>query len=176
MIRTDRDWRSEWFKSLVPKMFWDARLSDFKDSYHPEVVPGVVIVGPVGTGKTHLAAALVFDLIEKFNLTPGTFAWTTAIALLRAIRESFDSGDTTALERRYRTVDLLVIDDLGAEKPTEWASAILLDVVNTRLEDLLPTIVTTNSPSLKDVNPRLHDRLREFTAVSLLGPSRRGRG
>ena len=66
--------------------------------------------------------------------------------LLADIKEAFDSGDATEYEilKAYKTVDLLIVDDLGKEQCTEWSVSTLYSILNDRYEDMKPTIITTN--------------------------------
>ncbi|NLZ96331.1 MAG: ATP-binding protein [Bacteroidales bacterium] len=104
---------------------------------------GLYFVGGNGVGKTHLAAAIALELINMG--TPVIFK--TAIELLEEIKKTFDSDEgATEYEilQAYKNVDLLVIDDLGKESPTDWALATLYNIINDRYENMLPIIVTTN--------------------------------
>ena len=105
---------------------------------------GIFFAGSVGTGKTHLAAAVANELMNRG--VPVIFR--TVIGLLYDIRRSYNGElrESDVLED-YKTVPLLVLDDLGKEKATEWAAATLYDIVNARYEGLKPIIVTTNFSS-----------------------------
>src|SRR5665648_299035 len=76
---------------------------------------GVYLWGPVGTGKTHTAAALALQGIHKGL----TVRWVTGSAWLASIRASFNGAPAPATPQELAACDLLVIDDLGAEKPSE---------------------------------------------------------
>lgn len=103
---------------------------------------GVMFNGGFGTGKTHLAAAIALYLLNKG--IPVIFG--TLINLLGKIKETY--SDYNESEEKiidtYCMVDLLVIDDLGKEKPTEWVLEKLYNIVNTRYENNKPIIITTN--------------------------------
>lgn len=103
---------------------------------------GLFIAGPKGTGKTHLAAAVANQLIQ--NGTP--VICMTMIDLLERIKRTFarEGADEGTVLRLYKTVPLLVIDDMGKEPPTEWAVSTIYNIINGRYEAYLPTIVTTN--------------------------------
>ena len=104
---------------------------------------GLYIEGTFGTGKTHLAAAIALDLIEREY----SVIMKTADDLYRDIKRTFDvdePGAEHAILDNYKTCDLLVIDDLGKEQATEWTSAMLYAIVNDRYERQMPIIVTTN--------------------------------
>ncbi|XCH78306.1 MAG: ATP-binding protein [Candidatus Dehalobacter alkaniphilus] len=103
---------------------------------------GLFIAGPKGTGKTHLAAAIANQLIQKG--TP--VICMTMIDLLERIKRTFakEGADEGAVLSLYKTVPLLVIDDMGKEPPTEWAVSTIYNIINGRYEAYLPTVVTTN--------------------------------
>lgn len=103
---------------------------------------GLFIAGPKGTGKTHLAAAIANQLIQRG--TP--VICMTMIDLLERIKRTFTNGDVdeSSVLTIYKTVPLLIIDDMGKEPPTEWAISTIYNIVNGRYEAYLPTIVTTN--------------------------------
>jgi DNA replication protein DnaC len=105
---------------------------------------GYMLNGPYGTGKTHLAAALAIELINKG--TPVIFG--TLINLLGKIKQTYDGNWTQENESEilnaYSTVDLLIIDDLGKEKASEWSIEKLFSIINTRYENNLPVVITTN--------------------------------
>lgn len=115
----------------------------FKDDQEIQEKNGLLIHGPKGTGKTHLAAAIANDLMRQG--VPVVFA--TMIDLLAKIKDSFDRKAGASEEdilRLYKTCDLLIIDDLGKEQPTEWALTKIYSIINARYEDYRPIIVTTN--------------------------------
>lgn len=102
---------------------------------------GIVFSGSVGTGKTHLAAAITNELLKQY--IPVVFG--SLVSLLGRIKDSYNgSGDEQSILELYSTVDLLVIDDLGKERPTEWTLEKLYLIINDRYEAYKPVIVTTN--------------------------------
>jgi DNA replication protein DnaC len=106
---------------------------------------GLWFDGPVGTGKTSLAI-----LVAKAAKDSGrSYAVFPVPRLLAEIKRTFDrdASDTyMSFFRRLCTVDLLVLDDLGAEKQTEWVLEQLYSIVNERWQDRRSIVVTTNVP------------------------------
>jgi DNA replication protein DnaC len=124
---------------------------------------GLWFDGPVGTGKTSLAV-----LVAKAAKDAGrSFAMYPVPMLLAEIKRTFDrdSGDNyLAFFRRLCSVDLLVLDDLGAEKQTEWVLEQLYSIVNERWQDRRSIVVTTNIP---DPDPEAPGRMLRASAREL---------
>lgn len=106
---------------------------------------GLWFDGPVGTGKTSLAI-----LVAKAARDAGrSYAVYPVPRLLAEIKRTYDRDSTEGymqVFRRLCSVDLLVLDDLGAEKQTEWVLEQLYMIVNERWQDERAIVVTTNVP------------------------------
>ena len=103
---------------------------------------GLFIAGPKGTGKTHLAAAIANHLLRQGN----PVICMTMLDLLARIKKTFNllnTDESTVLDV-YKSVPLLIIDDIGKEPATEWAISTIYNIINGRYEAYLPIIVTTN--------------------------------
>jgi DNA replication protein DnaC len=101
---------------------------------------GLWYMGPNGTGKTTLAM-----LVTQSALKAGRSAARYALPdLLRLIRTTFDSGSHVDLFEQLVAVDLLHIDDIGAEKTTPWVLEELYSIVNARYEEKRSIVITTN--------------------------------
>ena len=105
---------------------------------------GLLFWGPAGTGKTHLAVAILAELAANHGVR-GRFC--TFPALLDEITHSYDKASMTSESGALGSVlaaDVLVLDDLGARKMTDWAADTLFTIVNGRYMARRPTLVTTS--------------------------------
>ena len=103
---------------------------------------GLIITGNTGVGKTHLAASIANELIK--NGQPVIFG--TLINLLTEVKGSYsiDGEYESKIINKYSKIGLLIIDDLGKERPSEWTLEKLFTIINNRYENNLPVIITTN--------------------------------
>jgi DNA replication protein DnaC len=123
---------------------------------------GLYLCGGVGVGKTHLAVAVMSELIRRRRV-PSLFV--TVPEFLDNLRGAYnDPGrDLDEWMDAVKNADFLVLDDLGAEKPTEWVRERIFVLVNHRYREQLPTVFTSNTGP-KD----LADQLGERTASRII--------
>lgn len=108
---------------------------------------GLLFTGSIGVGKTHLATAILQKLVLEKGV-PALFC--DYRELLKSISNSYNARvDTTELEvlRPVFEAEVLVLDELGAAKPTEWVWETVALILNTRYNDKRTTIITTNYPN-----------------------------
>jgi len=126
----------------------------------------LVLTGPIGCGKTHLAAAIANHALA--NQTRVLFA--VVPDLLDHIRATFMPSSTVTYDSRFeavRSTFLLVLDDLGAEYSSPWAQEKLYQIFNHRYNYELPTVVTTNVPFDK-FDPRISSRMIDAALCKML--------
>ena len=144
----------------------------------PVVNQGLLLEGQPGVGKTHLAVAVLKQVIESSGAR-GMFYDTRE--LLRVIRSTYDpSIRTTEIDvlRPVMAADLLVLDDLGAEKTSEWVDETMNLIVNTRYNERRLTIFTSNYQDIPDdtdpnsllfrIGFRMRSRLHEMCEFLVL--------
>lgn len=144
----------------------------------PAVSRGLFLEGQPGVGKTHLAVAVLRQVMQTAGVR-GLFYDTRD--LLRVIRGTYNaSTQTTELDvlRPVMTADLLVLDDLGAEKTSEWVEETMNLIVNTRYNERRPTIFTSNYEDIPDetdpnsllfrIGYRMRSRLHEMCEFVVL--------
>ena len=117
--------------------------------------PSVLMAGQTGLGKTHLSLAIVGKVIEKGY----SVLYNSAQNFFRELQnERFGKSGSSAFENMMLECDLLVIDDLGAEFSTTFTVSALYNIVNTRINTGLPTIISTNL-SLTDIEKQYSNRI-----------------
>src|SRR5690606_22896475 len=127
---------------------------------YPAVEQGLLFTGTVGVGKTHLAVSILKGLAERgFKGLFYEFG-----SLLKEIQDSYNSHTKTSELSVLSPVlkaDVLVLDELGASKPTDWVKDTMAHIINTRYNDKKITIFTTNYPDARpnDRDETLEDRI-----------------
>ena len=121
-----------------------------------EAGKGLYLCGGVGTGKTHLAVAVMNELIRRRRV-PSLFV--TVPELLDNLRGAYNDPGRNLDEWMHavKNADLLLLDDLGSEKATAWVQERLFVIVNHRYREALPTIFTSNIGP-KDLTAQLGER------------------
>ena len=168
--------------NYIPKTKEQAKALEKAQEYADRLIcdeelndTGLIIVGPVGTGKTHIAVGVLREAHRK-HLGIASAQVPLVLAQIRAAIGRGDEDATRAIDR-YSTVDVLALDDLGSERVTDWVREQLFLVINSRYEQMLPTIITTND-SLEGLEEHVGQRITSRIAgmcqgVVLDGPDYR---
>ncbi|MCX4858947.1 ATP-binding protein [Streptomyces canus] len=182
-VTEHREQAMDYFTVKVPRRFAattpDGRATawarDFAADRH--AVKSLLLSGPTGTGKTYYAWSVLRAVAE----TGTQLRWQmhTAADLYAGLRPRDGEDSQTAFER-IANAHLLVLDDLGASKWTEWVEEITYRLINHRYEECLPSIFTSNLPpaELRDaLGGRVASRLTEMCdRIVLKGDDRRKGG
>ena len=143
---------------------------------------GLLLTGSVGVGKTHLAVGILKALISERGATGLFFDYRD---LLKQIQHSYNPQVATTelqiLEPVFNA-EVLVLDELGAIRPTDWVWDTVAHILNTRYNDCRTTIITTNLPNLPAISReetlRLNDPQKAARVQTLgdrIGDSMRSR-
>ncbi len=173
----------------IPAKFREARISTWlPDNGRPRLAaqtyvvrwppekPLLLLSGTKGVGKTHLACGILCEVFERHGQR-GQF-WPV-VDLLDRYRATYDEDRATetveTVDAQLRQLAVLVLDDFGTHKSTEWAEERLFRLVDERYRDLRPLVVTTNA-GLLELPDRVKSRLADgscSTLVQVSGPDRR---
>jgi DNA replication protein DnaC len=137
---------------------------------------GLLLTGSVGVGKTHLAVGIVQALITEKGVQA---LFCDYRELLKRIQESYNP-QVASTELQILTpifeAEVLILDELGAQKPTDWVWDTVALILNTRYNDKRTTLITTNYPNAPAALARSTDKvIREETLGDRIGERMRSR-
>jgi len=148
---------------MIPKRYENAKYDDIPSDIRKyfeamrESRRGLYIYGGIGTGKTHIAYALVNVSLEKAKLH--TRIWNTT-ELFHEMRLDMDRSYNNKIlpeEDIIKHRGIVILDDIGSEKISDWVMENFYLIVNSRYNECLPTIFTSNLP-IAELAERISDR------------------
>lgn len=154
-----------------------AICKDYADTFSRGDMNGLLLWGKVGTGKSFYAAAIANRLIDN-----GFSALQTSVQEIVTHIESLPFSERPKAKSRFAKYDLLIIDDLGAHRSTEYVMSHVLEILDLRYKNSKPVVVTTNlDPNLNTKAdsddapwPRIFSRILERCyPIKFVGENRR---
>lgn len=116
----------------------------YADTFDQNDGQGLLFIGSCGTGKTHLAAAITNFIISEFGISVKFGNFIDLLADIKSTWNKESEASEDDIIKAFLDIDLLVIDDIGKEKSTEWSNSVLYRVINRRYENYKATIITSN--------------------------------
>ena len=132
---------------------------------------GLLFLGSCGTGKTHLACAIMIELLKEYAFSYPRYY--KASEIFSAVRSTYQAGASTNEEETlkfFSSIQLLVIDEVGVQKGSEAEKRILFSILDNRVTSNKPSILLSNlgPKALEELlGDRLYDRIRS-TCVPML--------
>ncbi|RMF95031.1 MAG: hypothetical protein D6734_06445 [Candidatus Schekmanbacteria bacterium] len=135
---------------------------------YPGYEIGLFFVGPCGVGKTHLSVAILKNLIEN-KLVDGIFYdfWE----LLKSIQSTYSATSLLTESQIISPViekEIIILDDLGAQKVTDWRRDILTYILNKRYNEKKPTILSSNWHISADKDSNIEETLEDRIGTRLI--------
>lgn len=152
---------------MIPKRFENANWEDVPKKIKDiltnilQTRRGIYIWGQAGTGKTHIIYAINKHYLLN-NAKPKIISNVYNVpSLLKSIKDDFDrkpADKDNLLDRIIENRDLLILDDLGSEKMSEWVEEVFYLLINKKYEEMIPIIFTSNY-SIDELSDRISDRI-----------------
>ena len=159
-MRTEEIWKTKQLP-IILQQFSPRLQKDLKMNYPISSltkIESMYIYGEVGSGKTVRAALMLLEILKQsfLNKQVQKFIFIPVPELLQNIKYSYDDNTDKEVLERYSDVDILVLDDFGIDKPSDWVLGILYLIINRRYENMKLTIFTSNF-SVEEIAERLGD-------------------
>jgi DNA replication protein DnaC len=153
------------YRSLAP-----ARLAAYKfvEEYPVEKI-GLLLIGSIGVGKTHLAVGIAKELMRSKGVSCLFYDYRE---LLKQIQNSYNATvSATELDilRPVFETEVLVLDELGATRPTDWVWDTVSLIINSRYNDKLTTVITTNFPDRQSAEADARQGIKRLNREDTLG-------
>jgi len=144
------------FNAITPKLDLVTTLAKRFVEDYPIVDCGLLILGPCGVGKTHLAVSILKALIYKHGSVALFYDFRDLLKKIQNCYNPISQSSEMQILDPVLSSEVVVLDDLGSERPTEWVRDTFAYILNTRYNQKLTTLITSN----------FDDQPREFKALS----------
>lgn len=163
---------SNWCADAPAKVQALAACGGFVEAFEENFAVGrsAMLLGTVGTGKTHLGTAMLQAVIRQHALAGLVGLYATAGSIIRDVKATFGNRGRTEADVYADLIrpDLLVIDEVGVQHGTDFERQVLFEVINGRYEKIKPTIVVSNlgvTELRQCLGDRAVDRLRDKSGI-----------
>ena len=129
----------------------------------------LIIIGDRGTGKSHLCAAVANDLVHR-NIPALFITMPDLLASLihaRELQANTEQETYSGCMNTFKTVAVLILDDLGAETATTWSDGVMFELLDYRYRNQLATMVATNLP-IDEFDPRVASRMKDTALCTIV--------
>ena len=130
---------------------------------------GLLFTGPCGTGKTHLAVSILRALLVERGVRGLFYDFQDLLKEIQASWSPVNQASEMSILQPVFTADILVLDDLGAQKPTAWVRDTIGHIINNRYNDRRTTLFTTNRVDVVEGDSRRGGDLAEATLQDQIG-------
>jgi len=128
---------------------------------------GLLLTGPCGSGKTHLVVGILRALILERGARCLFYDFQDLLKEIQSSYSPVSQASETEILKPVFDADVLVLDDLGAQKPTAWVRDTVAHIINNRYNDRRTTLFTTNRPDAVETRPAARGRLESGEATLL---------
>ena len=157
--------RSNSFRTFNPRVPGLYEAYQVASAYAENPQGWLLLAGPNGCGKTHLAAAIANQCLDSGAVV----LFAVVPDLLDHLRAAFAPSASEVYDQLFskmREAEVLVLDDLGAQQSSPWANEKLFQLLNYRYNMSMPTVITANPRGLQGIDERIRSRLSDISLVT----------
>lgn len=169
-------------KANIPSIFWRSKVSfdnfeggginGIRTAIAIDPLPNIVLTGMTGSGKSRIACQIFHELITTGRAYRKNLWFLSAYRLIYEMLDTMsrDGGHKLDIIDRYAKYDVLIIDDLGFDDESKWATGQFYALIDMRINECRPTIITTNvKPAdwARDLGARIESRLAGMEVFEL---------